>query len=60
MAKQVYEIKKAIKLVGTLCKDEEGKYIVEVDNGKNYQTYELNEVLEQMVDSEISLSSDIY
>ncbi len=61
MAKQIYEIKKSIKIVGTLDKTEDtNEYIVTVDNGKNYTEYELTEILDQMLGSEISLSTDIY
>ena len=57
MAKNVYTEQKIIKLVGTLDKDESGNYICTVEDKDRVQEYNVVEILEQMVGTEISLSS---
>ena len=57
MAKNLYEEKKIIKLVGTLDKTENGEFICTVEDKDNVQEYNVIEILEQMVGSEISLQS---
>ena len=55
MAKNVYTEQKVIKLVGTLDKDENGNFICTVEDKDRVQEYNVIEILEQMVGSEISL-----
>ena len=57
MAKNVYTEQKVIKLVGNLDKDESGNFICTVEDKDRVQEYNVIEVLEQMVGTEISLSS---
>ena len=57
MAKNLYEEKKIIKLVGTLDKTENGEFICTVEDKDKVQEYNVIEILEQMVGTEISLSS---
>lgn len=57
MAKNLYEEKKIIKLIGTLDKTENGEFICTVEDKDNIQEYNLIEILEQMVGTEISLQS---
>lgn len=57
MAKNVYTEQKVIKLVGTLDKDENGNFICTVEDKDRVQEYNVIEILEQMVGTEISLSS---
>lgn len=57
MAKNVYTEQKVIKLVGNLDKDENGNFICTVEDKDRVQEYNVIEVLEQMVGTEISLSS---
>ena len=57
MAKNVYTEQKIIKLVGTLDKDESGNYICTVEDKDRVQEYNVIEILEQMIGTEISLSS---
>lgn len=57
MAKNLYEEKKIIKLIGTLDKIESGDFICTVEDKDNVQEYNVIEILEQMVGSEISLQS---
>ena len=57
MAKNVYTEQKVIKLVGTLDKDENGNFICTVEDKDRVQEYNVIEVLEQMVGTEINLSS---
>lgn len=57
MAKNLYEEKKIIKLVGSLDKTENGEFICTVEDKDNVQEYNVIEILEQMVGSEISLQS---
>ena len=57
MAKNVYTEQKVIKLVGSLDKDENGNFICTVEDRDRVQEYNVIEILEQMVGTEISLSS---
>lgn len=57
MAKNVYTEQKLIKLVGTLNKNDEGDFICTVEEKDNVQEYNMIEILEQMVGTEISLQS---
>lgn len=61
MAKQVYEIKKSTKILGTLNK-EDGQFFVEVEskNGNTYNAYPLEDILDGLVGKEISITSDDY
>lgn len=57
MAKNVYTEQKLIKLVGTLDKNENNEFICTVEDKDNVQEYNMTEILEQMVGTEISLQS---
>lgn len=57
MAKNIYTEQKVIKLVGNLDKDENGNFICTVEDKDGVQEYNVIEILEQMVGTEISLSS---
>lgn len=57
MVKNVYTEQKVIKLVGNLDKDENGNFICTVEDKDRVQEYNVIEILEQMVGTEISLSS---
>ena len=57
MAKNLYTEQKVIKLVGNLDKDENGNYICTVEEKDRVQEYNVIEILEQMIGTEISLSS---
>lgn len=57
MAKNIYTEQKVIKLVGNLDKDENGNFICTVEDKDRVQEYNVIEILEQMVGTEISLSS---
>lgn len=57
MAKNVYTEQKVIKLVGNLDKDENGNFICTVEDKDRVQEYNVIEILEQMIGTEISLSS---
>lgn len=57
MAKNIYTEQKLIKLVGTLNKNDEGDFICTVEEKDNVQEYNMIEILEQMVGTEISLQS---
>lgn len=57
MAKNLYEEKKIIKLVGNLDKNDNGEYICTVEDKDRVQEYNVIEILDQMVGSEISLQS---
>ena len=60
MAKQGYTEKKVISIVGTLDKNEDDKYIVTVEGKDTFKEYDLEEILEAMQGSVISLTSDIF
>ena len=57
MAKNIYTEQKVIKLVGSLNKDENGNFICTVEDKDNVQEYNVIEILEQMIGTEINLSS---
>lgn len=57
MAKNIYTEQKLIKLIGTLDKNENGEFICTVENKDDVQEYNVIEILEQMVGTEISLQS---
>lgn len=57
MAKNIYTEQKVIKLVGTLDKDENGNFICTVEDKDKVQEYNVIEILEQMIGTEINLSS---
>lgn len=57
MAKNLYTEQKLIKMIGTLDKTENGEFICTVENKDSLQEYNVLEVLEQMVGTEISLQS---
>jgi hypothetical protein len=58
--KQIYENKKVIKLIGRLMKNDDDEYIVVVENKDDTEEYLLNDILDEMTESVISLTSDIY
>ena len=57
MAKNLYTEQKLIKIIGTLDKTENGEFICTVETKDNVQEYNILEILEQMVGTEISLQS---
>lgn len=57
MAKNIYTEQKLIKLIGTLDKNENGEFICTVINKDDVQEYNVIDILEQMVGTEISLQS---
>ena len=57
MAKNLYTEQKLIKLVGTLEKTEDGNFICIVETKDAVQEYNVIDLLNQMVGTEISLSS---
>ena len=57
MAKNIYTEQKLIKLIGTLDKNENGEFICSVENKDDVQEYNVIDILEQMVGTEISLQS---
>lgn len=57
MAKNIYTEQKLIKLIGTLDKNENGEFICTVINKDDIQEYNVIDILEQMVGTEISLQS---
>lgn len=57
MAKNIYTEQKLIKLIGTLDKNENGEFICTVENKDDIQEYNVIDILEQMVGTEISLQS---
>ena len=60
MAKQKYEKKQIITICGTLDKNEDGRYIVTVEDKDTFKEYDLAEILEAMEGSVICLTSDIF
>ena len=60
MARQKYEEKRIISIIGTLNKVEDGKYMVTVENGDGFKEYSLNDILDEMDECVISLTSDIF
>ena len=59
MAKQKYEKKQIITICGTLDKNEDGRYIVTVEDKDTFQEYDLADILGEMEGHVISLSSDV-
>ena len=59
MAKQKYEKKQIITICGTLDKNEDGRYIVTVEDKDTFQENDLTDILEEMEGHVISLSSDV-
>lgn len=57
MAKNLYEEKRIIKIVGRLNKNENGEFTCTVENNYGIQEYNIIELLEQMDGTEISLQS---
>lgn len=57
MAKQMISKSINIKVVGVLDKNEDGKYIISIEGKDNVQEYSLNEILDQCLGTEISLTS---
>ena len=57
MAKNIYTEQKVIKLVGSLDKDDNGNFICTVEDKDKVQEYNVIEILEQMIGTEINLSS---
>lgn len=57
MAKNLYTEQKLIKMIGTLDKTENGEFICTVEGKDSVQEYNVLEVLEQMIGTEISLQS---
>lgn len=60
MAKQKFEYKKVINLCGVLDKTEDGNYYVSVEDKDSTETYELSNVLEEMLGNVVNISSDIF
>ena len=60
MAKQKYEKKRVISIVGTLDKNEDDRYIVTVEDKDSFQEYDLADSLEELQGSVISLTSEIF
>ena len=58
--KQIYEEKKVINLCGRLDKDGEGNYKVTVEDKDSCETYDLNDILENMEGQLVSIKSDIF
>ena len=57
MAKNLYTEQKLIKVVGTLEKTENGDFVCIVETKDSVQEYNVIDLLNQMVGTEISLSS---
>lgn len=57
MAKQMYSKNKTISIVGNLDKDDDGNYFVTVEQKYTFKEYNLMDILEEMVGTEISLKS---
>lgn len=57
MAKNIYTEQKLIKLIGTLDKNDKGDYICVVETKDDVQEYNVIDLLDQMVGTEISLQS---
>ena len=60
MAKQKYEKKRVISIVGTLDKNEDDRYIVTVEDKDSFQEYDLADISEELQGSVISLTSEIF
>lgn len=60
-SKMCYEEKKTIKIVGLLKKDEsDGRYYVEVQGKDFTKTFELDDILDDMLETVISFSNEEY
>ena len=59
MAKQKYEKKQIITICGTLDKNEDGRYIVTVEDKDTFQESDLTDILEEMEGHVIRFSSDV-
>lgn len=57
MAKNIYVEQKLIKIIGTLEKNENGDFICVVENKDSVEEYNVLDILEQMIGTEISLQS---
>ena len=57
MAKQLIEKNKNFKVVGYLDKDINGNFFVSISDKDSSQCFNMNDILEQMVGTEISLVS---
>ena len=57
MAKQLIEKSKNFKIVGVLDKDENGEYFVTIAEKDFLREFKLAPILEEMVGTEISLTS---
>lgn len=55
--KQIYEKKKVYNVCGTLEKDENGRWVIIVENKDNVETYNLDGLLSDMNGTIISLKS---
>ena len=60
MGKQKYEQKQIISICGTLNKEDDGKYIVTVEERDNVREYSLNDILDSMDGNIISLTSEMF
>lgn len=58
MAKQIFEKKKVVNLVGVLEKNDDGEYIVVVEDKDSFKQYDLSEVLDEILGSVIFLKSE--
>lgn len=57
MAKQMISKNTNIKVVGTLDKNENGEYFITIEDKDDVMSFLLNPLLEEMIGTEISLSS---
>lgn len=57
MAKNCYIEQNIIKLIGTLDKNENGEYICVVEDKNSVEEYLINDILNKMIGTEISLQS---
>ena len=58
MAKQKYEVKKLIQIVGRLDKNENNEYFITVEDKDDIQEYELSNILSEMEGTIINLTSE--
>lgn len=58
MAKQIFEKKKVVNLVGVLEKNDDGEYVVVVEDKDSFTQYDLSEVLDEILGSIIFLKSE--
>lgn len=58
MAKQIFERKQVVKLVGRLDKDDDGKFVVTVEDKDRVTEYDLDDILNNVLGSVISLQSE--